>query len=61
MRLERLIYALVTLTRKFRPYFHAHTIVLFIDQPLKHVLYRPDMSRQIDKWAIELTEFDIKF
>ena len=34
-RIEKLAFALVTATRKLKPYFQAHTIIVLTDQPLK--------------------------
>ena len=36
--LEKLAYALVTIARKLRLYFQAHTIMVVIDQPLRQFL-----------------------
>ncbi|XP_077241592.1 uncharacterized protein LOC143882069 [Tasmannia lanceolata] len=47
--------------RKLRPYFKAHTIKVLTDQPLRQVLHRPDTSGQLVKWAVELSEFNIKY
>lgn len=40
-QLEKLAYALVFSTRKLRPYFQAHTIIVLTNQPLRQVLQRP--------------------
>ena len=58
-RMEKLILALVTAARKLRPYFHAHTIEIPTEYPMKQVLYKPDTSGRLMKWVIELSEFDI--
>ena len=34
-QMEKLAFALVTATRKLKPYFQAHTIIVLTDQPLK--------------------------
>ncbi|XP_077219631.1 uncharacterized protein LOC143853785 [Tasmannia lanceolata] len=47
--------------RKLRPYFQAHTIKVLIDQPLRQVLHRPNISGRLVKWAMELSEFDIQY
>ena len=57
--MEKLILALVTTTRKLRPYFQAHTIEIPTEYPMKQVLHKPETSRRLMKWAIELSEFDI--
>ncbi|XP_077242710.1 uncharacterized protein LOC143883249 [Tasmannia lanceolata] len=47
--------------RKLRPYFQAHTIKVLTDQPLRQVLHKPDTSGRLVKWAVELSEFDIRY
>ena len=59
--LEKLAYALVTTARKLRPYFQAHTIVVVMDQPLRQFLHRPNVLGSLVLWALELTQFDIKY
>ena len=58
-RMEKLILALVTIARKLRPYFQAHTIEVPTEYPVKQVLHKPETSGRLMKWAIELSEFDI--
>ena len=60
-RMEILILALVTAARKLRPYFQAHTIEIQTEYPMKQVLHKPETSRRLMKWAIELSEFDIRY
>lgn len=48
-------------TKKLRRYFLAHSIVVQTDQPLKHVLFSPDLAGRMTKWSIELSELDITF
>ena len=60
-RMEKLILALVTTSRKLRPYFQAHTIEIPIEYPMKQVLHKPKTSGRLMKWAIELSEFDIRY
>ena len=43
-RMEKLILALVTVARKLRPYFQAHTIEVPTEYPMKQVLHRPETS-----------------
>ncbi|XP_077230110.1 uncharacterized protein LOC143863306 [Tasmannia lanceolata] len=47
--------------RKLRPYFQAHTIKVLTGQPLRQILHCPDTSGRLVKWAVELSEFDIKY
>ena len=59
--MEKLILALVTTARKLRPYFKAHTIEIPTEYPMKQVLHKPETSGRLMKWAIELSEFDIRY
>ena len=60
-RMEKLILALVTAAWKLRPYFQAHTIEVPTEYPMKQVLHKPKTSGRLMKWAIELSEFDIRY
>ena len=53
--------ALVTAARKLRPYFQAHTIEISTEYPMKQVLHKPETFGRLMKWAIELSEFDIRY
>ncbi|XP_074322928.1 uncharacterized protein LOC141659896 [Apium graveolens] len=59
--MEKLLYALVLATRKLRPYFQAHRIEVRIAYPLRHILHKPEPSRRILKWEIELGQFDLEY
>ena len=59
--MEKLILALITAARKLRPYFQAHTIEIPTEYPMKQVLHKPKVSGRLMKWAIELSEFDIRY
>ena len=59
--MEKLILALVTVARKLRPYFQAYNIEVPTEYPMKQVLHKPKTSRRLMKWAIELSEFYIRY
>ena len=59
--MEKLILMLVTTSRKLRLYFQAHTVEVPTKYPLKKILHKPETSRRLIKWAIELSEFDIRY
>ena len=59
--MEKLILALVTTARKLCPYFQAHTIEILTKYLMKQVLHKPETSGRLMKWAIELSEFDIRY
>ena len=60
-KMEKLILALVINARRLRPYFQAHTIEIPTEHPMKQILHKPETSGRLIKWAIELSEFDIKY
>ena len=59
--MEKLILALVTAARKLRPYFQAHTIEVPTEYSMKQVLHKLETFGTLMKWAIKLSEFDIKY
>ncbi|CAL2237952.1 unnamed protein product [Prunus armeniaca] len=58
--LEQLALVLVFSARRLRPYFQVHKITVLTNQPLRHVLQKPETSGRLVKWVIELGEFDIQ-
>ena len=59
--MEKLVLTLVTTAQKLRPYFQAHTIEIPTEYPMKQILHKPETSGRLMKWAIELSEFDIRY
>ncbi|XP_022886722.1 uncharacterized protein LOC111402573 [Olea europaea var. sylvestris] len=59
--MEKLALALITASRKLRPYFQAHSIQVLTNFPLRQVMQKTDASGRLLKWAIELSEFDLTF
>ena len=60
-KMEKQILALVTTSRKLRPYFQAHTVEVPNEYPMKQILHKPETSERLIKWAIKLSEFDIRY
>ena len=60
-KLEKLALGLVVASKKFRPYFLAHSIEVLTNYPLHQVLQKPEASGRLLKWAIELGQFDVNF
>ena len=60
-KMVKLILPLVTTSRKLRPYFQAHTVEVPTEYPMKQILHKPKTSGRLMKWAIELSEFDIRY
>ena len=59
--MEKLVLALVTTSRRLRPYFQAHAIEIPTEHPKKQILHKPETSGRLVKWAIEPSEFDIRY
>ena len=59
--MEKLVLVLVTTARRLRLYFQAHTIEIHTEHPMKKILHKPETSGRLVKWAIELSEFDIRY
>ncbi|KAK4397722.1 hypothetical protein Sango_1247700 [Sesamum angolense] len=59
--IEKMALALVITARRLRPYFLSHPIGVKMNMPLKQILGKPDTSRGLVKWAIELSEYDISY
>ncbi|KAK0575216.1 hypothetical protein LWI29_035602 [Acer saccharum] len=58
---EKIALALITSARKLRLYFQAHAIEVYTDCPLKLILQTPEVSGRLTKWAVELSEYDIRY
>ncbi|KAL5753778.1 hypothetical protein ACOSP7_021998 [Xanthoceras sorbifolium] len=58
---EKMALALIVAAHKLRPYFQAHSIEVLTNCPLKQMLQKPEVSGRLTKWAIELSEFGLKF
>ena len=52
VKVEKLAFAMVYTARRLKPYFKSHRIVVLTNEPLKHVLDKPDQSGRLSKWAI---------
>ncbi|XP_074363093.1 uncharacterized protein LOC141703467 [Apium graveolens] len=59
--LEKLAYALILASRKFRPYFQAHKIEVRTSYPLRQVMHRPESSGRMLKWTVELGQFEVDY
>ena len=59
--LEKAALAVVFSVRRLRHYFHSFTVLVMTDLPIQKVLKKPDVAGRMVKWAVELSEFDIKY
>ena len=60
-KMEKLILELVTTAQKLCPYFQVHTIEIPTEYSMKQVLHKLETSGRLMKWAIKLSEFDIRY
>ncbi|KAJ7971991.1 Retrovirus-related Pol polyprotein from transposon 297 family [Quillaja saponaria] len=61
LHIEKIALALVTSAQKLRPYFQPHSVEVRTDQPLKKTLHKPNTSRRMVQWSVELDEFYIRY
>ena len=57
--LEHVALALWVATKKHRPYFQAHSIVVLTNLPIRSTIHKPDLSGRMARWAVELSEYGI--
>ena len=53
--LELVALALRVATKKLRPYFQAHPIIVLINLPLRSTIHKHDLSERMARWVIELS------
>ena len=54
LRMKKIAFALVVASRKLRPYFQAHSIIVMIDQPIRKTMNKIDAVGRLIQWAVEL-------
>jgi len=59
--LEKAALTVVFSARRLRHYFHSFTVVVMTNLPIQKVLQKPDVAGRMDRWAVELSEFDIQY
>ena len=59
--MEKLAFSLVTAARKLRPYFQAYVINVLTDHPLKKAMNKLEATRRLIQWAVEISEFDVRY
>jgi len=52
---------LLTATRRLRPYFQNHQVIVKVDYAIDTILRKPDLVGRMISWSIELLEFGLCF
>ena len=52
---------MVIVAQRLKPYFQAHTIVVLTVKPLRKAMSSPEAAGRMALWAVELSEFDIRY
>ena len=60
-KIEKVAFAIVTSTRRLRPYFQTHSIKILTDLPMRQAHHKPDTSVRFIQWSVELGELDIEY
>ena len=59
--LKQAVLALPMAAKKLYPYFQAHNIIVLTNLPLRSTIRKPDLSKRMARWTIELSEFSIQY
>ena len=59
--MQKLLYAILIMSRKLRHYFQAHKIKVASSYPLGDILHNKDANGRVIKWSVELGAFSIEF
>jgi ribonuclease HI len=60
-KLEKVLYVVLTASRKLRHYFQSYHIIVPSSQPLKDIIRNRETTGRVGKWAAELNEFTIDY
>jgi hypothetical protein len=59
--IKKIAYAVLISLRKLKHYFQAHEIIVPSSQPLEDVFNSKETFGRIEKWATELSQFEISY
>ena len=60
-RLEKLVLALLIISRKLKHYFQTFLITVLTEHPLRSVIENPKVTGWILKWASELRPYGLRY
>ena len=53
---RKMALSLIIASRKLRPYFQVHAIMVTTDQPIKKAMNKLDAASRLIQWAVELSQ-----
>ena len=59
--MQKLLYAILIMSRKLRHYFQAHNVKVVSSFPLGDILHNRDANGRVVKWSVELGALSIEF
>jgi hypothetical protein len=60
-QVQKLLHAVLMMTRKHKHCFLAHSVRVISDRPLARVLKSKEATGQIAQWAVEIDQYDVEF
>jgi len=59
--LEKAALAVVFSARRLRHYFQSFTVVVMTNLPIRKVLQKSNVAGRMERWVVELSEFDVQY
>ncbi|XP_014496659.1 uncharacterized protein LOC106758229 [Vigna radiata var. radiata] len=60
-QVEKVALALLHASRRLRQYFQGYQVVVRTNHPVAKVLRKPDLAERMVSWAVELSEFGLRY
>lgn len=60
-RIKKNTFTLIVAFQKLCPYFQVNPILVMTDQPIKKAMNKPNSTRRMVQWTVELSQFNIEY